>query len=117
MRSAEFDTALCAQPPGIDLREAEFGQPLTSKNATSHAPSPMHGLKRKKVRGKTGPQCRKHRRPAQPAPKSTLENEHYGRRRHVTVAAKHLTLIAQGTLLQFKCDFDCVEHFRAAGVA
>ena len=38
MRGAEFDTALCAQTSGVELREPELGQPLREEKCDQPRP-------------------------------------------------------------------------------
>ena len=38
MRGTEFDTAICAQTPGIELRETKLGQPLREEKCDQPRP-------------------------------------------------------------------------------
>src|SRR6187397_898261 len=87
-----------------------------TRNATSHAPSPIEGLERQKIRGEAGTQRGKHDGPAQAALQSAFENEKNRGRRHISVVAENLPLVTQRPLLQFERRFDGIEHFCAAGM-
>src|SRR5690348_6854931 len=83
----------------------------------SQPPSPMRSLELEKIRGEARTQCRQHRRPAQTTAQRTLEDEQHRRSGHVSVGTQYLALVAQGSLLQLKRQFDSIEHFRAARMA
>src|SRR5450759_2496335 len=93
----------------------------TTRKATSHAPSPLcrplRGLERQEAGGEAGPERRQHRRSAQASLERAIEHEQHARRRHVAMAAQHLTLITQGACLQLEGRLHRIEHLGAAGMA